>query len=132
MTAEIEINKVPQIEILKDCCKYLGYINVCNEGVFIKSIRIPDILINILLVAPMTYTTVLLSYFCYVHNLDLTVVALAFTICIGCTQITLIYCTLSFEKELTFDTMKMIQNLVNYRKKTDTISDFYLFPFFYF
>lgn len=117
MTAEIETSKVPKVDVLKDCCKYLRYINVCNEGIFIKSIRIPDILINIILVAPMTYTTILLAHFCYVHNLDLSIVALGFTICIGCTQITLIYFTLSFEKELIFDTMNMIQTFVNYRKK---------------
>lgn len=119
MTAEIEIEigKVAKVEVLKDCRKYLGYINVCNEGIFIKSIRIPDILINIILVAPMTYTTILLASFCYVHNLDLSIVALGFTICIGCTQITLIYFTLMFEKTLIFDTMNMIQNFVDYRKK---------------
>lgn len=108
--------KSEKIEVLKDCNQLLDAINLCNEGKYIKSIRIPDILYDIIVLAPMSYTTFLLTKFCFDNNFDLTIISSAFSICIGCNQITLIYCTLVFEKSAMFKTMKIIQNLVNYRK----------------
>lgn len=108
--------KSENIDVLKDCFQLLDAINLCNKGKFIKSIKIPDILYDILVVAPMTYTTFLLTKFCIEENFDLTIISSAFSICIGCNQITLIYCTLIFEKSSMYETKQIIQNLVDYRK----------------
>lgn len=105
-----------KIEVLKDCRRYMDIINLCNEGVYYKSIKIPDIIYDIIMVAPMTYTTILLTQFCFANHFNLTIVAQAFSICIGCTQITLIYFTMTFQKGKMFKTMDLIQNLVDYRK----------------
>lgn len=110
-----------KIEILKDCCQLLDMINLCNKGKYFKSIKIPDILYDIIMVGPMTYTTYLLSKFCYEEHFDLIVISSAFSICIGCTQITLIYGTLIFEKSTMYETMGIIQNLVDYRKQCFTV-----------
>lgn len=106
-----------KVEVFKDCRRYLDAINLCNNGIYFKSFKVPDILYDIILVTPMTYTTVLLLYFCFANHFDLSIVAFAFSICIGCTQITLVYFALAFEKRVIFETMAMIQNLVDYRKR---------------
>lgn len=109
--------QVARVEVLKDCRRYLDAINLCNNGIFLKSFKVPDVFYDVIVVAPMTYTTILLTQFCFANHFDLTTVAFAFSICIGCAQITLVYFTLTFEKRVIFETMARIQNLVDYRKK---------------
>lgn len=105
-----------KVEVLKDCRRYLDLINLCNKGIFVKSIKIPDILYNIAMVTPMTYTIYRFSEFCLEQHFNLTVCAQSFSIFIGCTQIALIYMTLTFKKNTMYQTMDIIQYLVDYRK----------------
>lgn len=105
-----------KVEVLKDCRHYLDLINLCNKGIYIKSVKIPDILYDIAMVGPMFYTTYWFSVFCYENGFNLTICAQSFSIFIGCTQIALIYLTLTFEKSTMYETMDIIQDLVDYRK----------------
>lgn len=116
LLTNIKMVQVNKVEVLKDCRKYLNLINLCNEGVFIRSFRIPDILITIPLLVPISYTTGLLYYYCFANHFDFNIIAFAFSVCIGSTQIALVYLTLTIEKRVIFDTMNEIQHLVDYRK----------------
>lgn len=118
---------VKRVEILKDCRKYLNVVNLCNGGVFIKSFRIPDILINVVLVTPMMYTTILMFLFCFANHFDFNVIAFPFSICVGSTQIALVYFTLTFEKRVIFETMDIIQHLVDYRKGILDLRKYFFF-----
>lgn len=108
--------EVEKVEVLKDCRRYLDLINLCNKGIYFKSIKIPDIFYDVIVIGPMTYTSFWFAVFCLEHNFNLTSCAQPFAILIGCTQITFCYITLAFEKNVIYETMDIIQDLVDSRK----------------
>lgn len=106
-----------RIKILEDCRSYLKKLYLCNDKhVRIANNSIPLTLVNILCVIPQTITLYLLACAVYMANFDLNEVSTAFAICIGISQIELIYLSLAGNRRITLKIMNEMQSVVDDRK----------------
>lgn len=111
-----------RIEILKDCRIYLEKMFLCNdEHVRIANYSVPSTLICILCNFPQTITQSLLMRYVYISNFDLNEVSTAFAICIGSSQLQLIYFSLAANRPTTVKIMSTMQSIVDDRESGQII-----------
>lgn len=105
------------IEILKDCRYYLQKWALCSDkGPTFGKITIPNAVMNILCIFPMSLTVVLMMRFVVISGFNLNAISATFAISIGVSQMSFIYITLALNRQLIRKTMNQMQRLVDYRK----------------
>lgn len=106
-----------RVDILKDCRFYLAKLYLCTDKHFrIANYSVPFPLIYVLCVFPQTITLSLLVRYVYITKFDLNEVSTAFAICIGSSQLQLIYLSLAGNRPTTFKIMNKMQSIVDDRK----------------
>lgn len=104
------------MKVLKLFEKVLFFVNLCNKnGIYVLGIRIPNWLIDSIMLSPMAICTIQMIVFCYINGTTLVSISSAVYLSLGIFSIVSMYICFAIQNDLLIITIDHIQETVEQR-----------------
>lgn len=118
----INLYKFPKMKVLKLFEKLSFFANLCNKnGIYVSGVRIPNWLIDTILLSPMTICTIQMIVFCFVHGTTLVSISVAVYLSLGIFSIVSMYICFAIKNDLLIITIDHLQETVEQRAPSRTV-----------
>lgn len=106
-----------RVEVLVTCQSLLKFLNLCNRnGVYIRNVRIPNILLVCIFLSPLIYELITIIWFLVETEMELQRKSNLMCIVVAGLQVIFTYITMLKSNKLTMETIDHIQQIVDKRE----------------